>query len=390
MEHPGRRLAVAEAAVAAFGEFCQDAAADQVERLKHLTELTNRSQEQLTAALEACVAGTGGFSWFGGRTRRLLRVFVDRLAAMARQCLTEDLNAAVWQMYTALRARLVDRLEDLTSCRQRLRHLQQALDAEPTGLDDDSVPEVSPSPTPLLSTESFWESVRGSATAKVVLPEGEKDLERSAYHFLSGLGAEQWAQLDQAFQDQVLGPLGGLYRAVGAADLMRQLAVPLLSQATATLGGCLPITDVAQAEFSRVADPEALGAELAARVEEYHEKAAPLVGAAAGVASGQHSRLAEAPAAPQASREHSFLLIPASEAGKAFGELACQALPEINLVHVPGQADLMFCREQGQLDVDDLERILKSCRAAYDDAAAVPHSSPHARCDIQDWTPLDP
>ena len=46
---------------------------------------------------------------FGGRSRRLLRVFVDHLAAFARQCLAEDLSAAVMQFYAALRGRLGDR-----------------------------------------------------------------------------------------------------------------------------------------------------------------------------------------------------------------------------------------------------------------------------------------
>ena len=50
----------------------------------------------------------------------------------------------------------------------------------------------------------------------------------------------------------------------------------------------------------------------------------------------------------------------------------------------------MFCREQNGLTIEDLDRILRSCRAAYEDAAGTPQSSPHARFDIQDWTPLDP
>ena len=88
--------------------------------------------------------------------------------------------------------------------------------------------------------------------------------------------------------------------------------------------------------------------------------------------------------------QHSFLLVPASEAGKEFAEQARQALPEVHLVNVPGQADLSFCREQAGLGVDDLERVLRPCRSAYVEMSAVPHSSPHARFDIQDWTPLDP
>jgi hypothetical protein len=50
----------------------------------------------------------------------------------------------------------------------------------------------------------------------------------------------------------------------------------------------------------------------------------------------------------------------------------------------------MFCREQAELSLEDLERIVRSCRAAYEEAIKLPQSSPHARFDIQDWMPLDP
>jgi hypothetical protein len=90
------------------------------------------------------------------------------------------------------------------------------------------------------------------------------------------------------------------------------------------------------------------------------------------------------------SPQHSFLLIPASEAGKAFGEQARLVRPDLLLVNVPGQADLMFCREQLTISAEEMDRLLHECRAAYLDLASVPLTSPHARFDIQDWTPLDP
>ena len=50
----------------------------------------------------------------------------------------------------------------------------------------------------------------------------------------------------------------------------------------------------------------------------------------------------------------------------------------------------MFCREQGCLTMQDLQRLLKPCRGTYDGSANNPASSPHARFDITDWVPLDP
>jgi hypothetical protein len=450
LEHPGRRLAVGEAALTSFLAYCDEAAAAQSGRCDQQAQRSQHLQEQLQAALAGCAEGGLAFSWFGGRSRRALRVFVDHLAAFARQCLTEDTQAAVQQFFGFLRGRLSDRLRDLTFCRQRLRHMQESLQRmfTATGGPDDAAlagPALSggedwvapPSrggamdvtaatgPTPVVSAESFWEALRGSSTMRVVLPPEARNLEDAAAAFLTTLTAEVWAQLDQAFQDHVLGSRGGLQRACLATnDLSRHLAVPLLNQAVSCLSAHLPITDVAQVELSREED-------RAARIHAYHRQAVPLLGPHEPqpsrqprpelTGSGVREKVPDAVAAcrrrptaagggppspgwyppdpqvsgstplrPPAPADDCFLLIPASDAGKRYGEEALQALPAAHLVTVPGQADLMFCREQGALHLEDLEKVLSSCRAAYGELAVVPNSSPHARFDIQDWVPLDP
>ena len=88
--------------------------------------------------------------------------------------------------------------------------------------------------------------------------------------------------------------------------------------------------------------------------------------------------------------QHAFLLVPASNAGRAVAAAVGEAFPEITHVRVPGQADLMFLREQGCLTATDLQTLLKPCRAAYEALAVTPNLSPHARFDILDWLPLDP
>jgi hypothetical protein len=50
----------------------------------------------------------------------------------------------------------------------------------------------------------------------------------------------------------------------------------------------------------------------------------------------------------------------------------------------------MFLCEQGGLSYTDLTPLLKSCRAAYENAAPSPLTSPHARFDVVDWLPLEP
>src|SRR5262249_34411221 len=101
--------------------------------------------------------------------------------------------------------------------------------------------------SPAPSTDAFWEAIRQSSTARVVLPEQEQDLERAALRFLQKLKPEQWAELDAEIHERVLRPLGGLHNAcTGAADLSRQFALPLVEEMGVLLGQHLPIMDVAE------------------------------------------------------------------------------------------------------------------------------------------------
>lgn len=379
MEHPGRRVVAAEAALNRFLKFCQDSAAAQNARCEQRAQLTQQAWEQLEVALNQCLAGAGGFSFFGNRSKRLLRVFVDQLTAFTRQRLTEEVYCAGLQFFALLQGKLKERLEDLTFCRQRLRNLQEAFEAPAeeaekfvtagTSLDNPRFSvETTPGFSPMPSTESFWDSIRQSATVRVVLPDGEVDLERAGTRFLATLSQEQWTNLDQALQDRVLAALGGLHQAcISSSEMFRTVARTLIDQCANCLGELLPITDVAQVECSAFMQ----GLDLTGQVQTYFANAAPLVQSKDGA------------------NQHGFLLIPASEAGKVYGDQAKDVMPTLHLVRVPGQADLMICREQGFLTIEDLQRVLGPCRAAYEQAAVTPNTSPHARFDITDWMPLD-
>lgn len=372
MEHPGRRVSAADAAFVRFIRFCRETADAQRPLREVQEERTGQALQQLSRALEACMGGSG-FSLFGNPARRQLRVFMDHLAAYSRQRLLEEVFAAGLEFLVALEGRLRERVRELGFCRQHLRSLQEHLEAPPVdawdvgglGTLQSAPPNASPS-----AGESYWEIIRASGTARLVLPDGEEDLVSAADRFVATVTPEQWTQLDQALQDHVLGAHGGLQRAcLEGGDAARSLGEPMLTQAAARLGHILPATDVAAAELSAAAvDP----AGLAERVAQYHDQAAPLVESQDG------------------GEQFSFLLVPATDAGRVIGERAAQAVPGLDLVRVPGQADLMVCREQAGLTAEDLQRLLRCCRQAYDEAAAVPATSPHARFDILDWVPLDP
>jgi hypothetical protein len=220
---------------------------------------------------------------------------------------------------------------------------------------------------------------------------------------LETLTEEQWTQLDQVIQDQVLAAREGLQKALmSTTDLIRHLMAPLISQAVNCLSNHLPITDVAQVELA-VEEQEGAAREADTDVSEhihnyYHLAAPALLPKSSKQPSGVHSVVAAGGARagrPGGSdsvttKDRCFLLVPASDAGKRYGEQAQRLLTNIQLVNVPGQADLMFCRELAELKLEDLDRILRACRTPYDETVNVPQSSPHARFDVQDWMPLDP
>lgn len=387
MEHPGERLAIAEVALERLVKLCDEGALAMRTRLEQSTHRTSKAQEQLDIAVQNCAAGASGFTWFGGKTRRNLRVVLDHLAAFSRQCLAEDLAASVWGFFVVLRGRLQDRLRDLTLCRQRIRHTLETLGT--IGHLDEFGHSSNDSLTPShgLASDKFWEMLRDMRTARVVLPAGVSDLEQAANSFLRMLTPEQWTALDQSFQDQVLSVRGGLYQAcTTVSDIGKHLVQPLLNQAITYLSSQLPITDVAEVELGLDSQLEG---DLRQRIESYYDSALPLLCPAAEKPLEPQSRyFPETHPAPI--ETPGFLLVPASEAGRQYGQIAEEAMPKLTQLTVPGQAELVVCREQPILTLEDLDRFLKSCRKAYEQAVTVPGSSPHSRFDIIDWSPLDP
>src|SRR5258708_36279518 len=117
---------------------------------------------------------------------------------------------------------------------------------------------------------------------------------------------------------------------------------------------------------------QALGAasELSGHLQAALEAAAPLIGREVRPPRAPEydeplegdRTLARSPAAPATQEnETAFLLVPASDAGKAYCDEAKKQLSHVEAVKVPGQADLMFCREHGRLTAEELERILGHC-----------------------------
>ena len=257
-EEPGCRIAAIEAALRRIGALCGDAAAAIEKRLGQFGVKVQQARADVQAALDACQAGSGSFSFFGGRSGRSMRHFLEQLRAFARLRLQEDMLDATGRFYLALRVKVEDRLRALSYCRTRLIHLIQCIESPlanlPAGTD-----------TPVaLSEESLQQTIRPTNTLQVVLPSGESHMDRSAVQVLKLVKQPDVLRLEHALQKLVLEPRGGLTSLCQVnADMLRTLIAPMIEQTTAFLGELLPVTDVTEVEVSAA---RAKRVEVSARV----------------------------------------------------------------------------------------------------------------------------
>jgi hypothetical protein len=364
-EMSGSRLAATESIVAELVAGCAAAAVALEKQFGTFAEPREKARADVQTTLEACNPDEG-FSLFGNRMARNLRLLTERVKAFADLRVKEDLTVAAAQFYRRLQTYFEERLRDLGFARGRVSDLTRLLDShilhQGSGAGP-APPYIGDDPEEAMQT-----TLQGSNTIRVVLPYGEEHLDRSAAELLSHLPQGEQDRLEMILTRLVLEPRGGLVgvcRSTG--DLFQNLAAPMIEQATAFLTGLLPSEDVTAVELSTAGTTPG---ELARRVVSYAKAAAPL---------------ADGP--PE--EERTFVLVPDSEAGHQYAETVQQAVPGATTVPVRGHGtDLLFCREQGCLRTADLFRLLEPCWEAYHHATAHTETNPHARFDVTAWMPL--
>lgn len=360
-EDPGTRVAAVEAGLKRLAGLCDEAAAAVDRKLDTFGMKVRQARADVQSAMDACRAGSGSFSFFGGRSGRSMRHFLDQLRGYARQRLQEDLLDATARFYRALRGQVEARLRHLSYCRTRLGQLIAGLESPLANLPSEHDTPVS------VSEEALQQTIHPTNTLNVVLPSGDNHIDRSAARVVKSVKAADLLRLEHALQKLVLEPRRGLVSLCGInADLSRTLLAPMIEQTTAFLSDLLPVTDVTEVEVSAC---RAKNVDAAARVKDYHQRAHP--------------------PADSAAEQKTFVIVPDSESGKAFAGVVKRAVSTAQTIPVAGSAtDLMFCREQGCLKPDELVALLSGCQPAYYAALASPHSNPHARFDVTEWMPI--
>jgi serine/threonine protein kinase len=375
-DQPGYRLAAVEGVYLRWLQRVEERLEEQKPLMAEQQKITVARWQGVEQSLAECLNPGQFFLFAGKRMQKLLKSFVEKLATYARQRLGEEGVRTVSYFYTALRGRLNDLLRDLNFCRQRMKHLQDTLLNTPTEEQQelpgtDLIPSTEDThASSAMSSSAMLRDAAMAMASRIVLPDGAKDLEEAATHFLNQVWHEQWYNLDQSVQKGVITTLGGLHRlCMTSSDLTRMLGTPMLEATAEYLGHLLQTTDVCEVELSSA---QALGVDLAAQLKAYYHLATP---------SFQSKK---------ADRERGFVLIPTSETGKQVGEMAQSTIPKIQALVIGGATDMLICREQSEVGLPEIQSMVNPCKHAYENGASAPQSTPHARADILDWVPLDP
>jgi hypothetical protein len=376
---PGDRMAIAHAAYEKLLDKMTVIVEHYQQQVAHQQAVSNNSHSKVSAALEETLSGIKGFSFFPAKKmQKLLERFLEAVTKFTRDRLAEYTLRSIETVYRQLTARITELQRDLKFCGQRLKQLEYSLmtagsEQDLTSASMESLGGKQAGFSSSASQMSSSQVLRDAAmvlASRIVLPDGQSDLENAATKFLASVPHTAWAELDLHLQENVMKPMGGLFTlCMNHSDLARALNGPLLQGTAAYLNQHLAVTDVCQAELSTAA---ALGVDLAAQTKVFHHLATP------SIASKSNT-----------SDESDFLLVPNTDAGKQFTQLAVKALDKLKTISISVVTDIFICREQGNLTLGDIQQVVQHCKDEYEQNKSSLVSSPHARMDTQDWLPLE-
>jgi serine/threonine protein kinase len=341
------------------------AAIAREEQLATMVERRVRAREAAEQAFALCQEPPGGFKLFGSASARNLRAFLDRIKAFIDVRLQEDYVNAAARFYRKIALKLDDQLRNVLVARDQLDAMLRAANAPAEGFR----PVAGLSLAYDLPEESVQATLQLSNTMRVVLPNGDDELDHAAADLLRTVSPEEILRLNDMLDRLVIEPRGGLIDLCRTnSDLYRGLFVPMIEQTAAFLANVVPSQDVTEVELT---SQSAKKGTLSERIHHYLKLAVPQIPG-------------------PAQEEKTFVLVPSTIPGNTFANAVKEVLPKAVSVSVQGQiTDLLFCREQGVLRPADIVKIIESCWDAYAEVKDFVDRSPHSRFDVLQWSPLE-
>jgi eukaryotic-like serine/threonine-protein kinase len=362
----GPRLYAVSSALEQIVVAMNAAAVAREEQLAGFVERRVRAREAAEQALAGCQAETGGFKLFGNQSARNLRNLFEKIKLFIDVRLPEDLVNAAARFYRRIALKLEDHLRNVLVARDQLDAMLRA--ANVLSASTGPRPSAGLSLAYDLPEESVQATLQLSNTMRVVLPDGDDQLDHAAEMLLKTVPDVELARLQDMLDRLVIEPRGGLVDLCRTnSDLYRGLFVPMIEQASAFLANTVPAQDVTEVELTSQAAKKGT---LEERIQHYLKLAIPQM-------------------TGPGPEEKTFVLVPSTAPGNTFANAVKQVLPKAVSVTVQGQiTDLLFCREQGILRTADLTKVIEPCWDDYSEAMASVDTSPHSRFDVLEWSPL--
>jgi hypothetical protein len=253
---------------------------------------------------------------------------------------------AVNTAYTTVYGKIADHLRELGYSRGRLGELLRFFEDR-----KDSLPNLALDPLALL-------------------PVGCATLPQAVERLAGGLSAEEFVDLDTRMQNLVqLQYRGFTHLCTSQAGSMRSLGTNMLDEAMAFAAPRLQDQDIVAMYLAQHGE----GEESRRLLLSAYDQAAP-----------PGSSLAAA-----SSTEFAMLGVPPSPHEPAFRLLARKAFQGTQLLPAASADDIVFYREETQLQLEQLEQLGSTAREAYEQALARDVHPPHTRTDVAEWQQIN-
>ena len=302
---------------------------------------------------------------FGRAGIRTLRQIAQQFQDYTRLRIDEDLLNANLLFYHEIHRWFEQQIEAVHQTRERIRQLCAVAEEQPEA----SPFNMNARETPYGNSSAHIETtLQETSTVRVVFPEGQSDLRKSARGLINELPEPQHRQLELLLTQIVIGSRGGLGELCKlSTDLHVTLTQPMTDQTAAFLAHHLPSHDVSEVELNLSQGNRAV---LADRV--------------------QHCIRAAKPMVPGPSEdERTYVLVPDTKAGRNYAAVIEDVSTVARTIPVrASSSELMYFREQGCMRSSDLFELLERCWDAYQERVGTLETNPHSRYDITNWLPL--
>jgi hypothetical protein len=374
IELPAFRLAGAEESIRQLSTTIEQVLQHHEQLLKELADRAAAAYEGVHALAEQLRAGKGPRPPAGRRAAAGAHPLVELVRSFSKSRYQSLILQRVTSIYVSLRGQLSDQMREVGFCRDRLKDLCRALEADTGG----GGPEAGSG----KEARSFSSRPPASLT-QYLFPPKCHNLEEAVAHLLNAVTPADLDGLDQRAQALIRKQFTALVHVcLASANMLKGLQRVMQQEAESALAEKLAGANVVEMYLTQPLAGGAAPANPPEAISLAFQDARPAFSDL--LLTGHPGRSAEVCvlAAPAES---------AAQPGKPrLRDLARQTIPENQLLVADAQegsaaSEILFYREESCLSLADLKLFGPQGREAYLQMNKVKHFTPHTRTDIPEW-----